>query len=275
MVSFPNCKINLGLHVTRKRADGYHDLETVFYPVMLKDALEIIRGTGEGVAFSSSGLPISGHSEDNLCVKAWALLKKDFPSISAISMHLHKAIPMGAGLGGGSSDGAFALKMLNKLFQLNISQAGLEQYALQLGSDCPFFIRNKPCLATGRGELMEEIDIDLSAYRIALINRAIHVSTADAFRGVVPAQPSVPLREIINRDPSSWKELLHNDFEASVFSKFPQIAAIKASLYEHGAAYASMTGSGSTVYGLFPKTAQVPVEVMGVAVVNCELAAGS
>lgn len=275
MVSFPNCKINLGLRVTRKRADGYHDLETVFYPVMLKDALEIIRGTGEGVAFSSSGLPISGHSEDNLCVKAWTLLKNDFPTLPPIAMHLHKAIPMGAGLGGGSSDGAFALKMLNKLFQLNISQARLEQYALQLGSDCPFFIRNKPCLATGRGEMMQEIEIDLSAYRIALVNPSIHVSTADAFRGVVPTQPIVPLSEIITKDPSSWKELLHNDFEPSVFSKFPQIAAIKTRLYEHGAVYTSMTGSGSTVYGLFPKAAQVPAEVMGVAVVNCEMAAGS
>jgi 4-diphosphocytidyl-2-C-methyl-D-erythritol kinase len=270
MVSFPNCKINLGLRVTRKRADGYHDLETVFYPVMLKDALEIIRDAGEGVAFSSSGLPISGHSEDNLCVKAWTLLKNDFPTLPPIAMHLHKAIPMGAGLGGGSSNGAFALKMLNKLFQLNISQARLEQYALQLGSDCPFFIRNKPCLATGRGEMMEEIEIDLSAYRIALVNPSIHVSTADAFRGVVPTQPIVPLSEIITKDPSSWKELLHNDFEPSVFSKFPQIAAIKTRLYEHGAVYASMTGSGSTVYGLFPSTAQLPLEIKGFAVLSCE-----
>ena len=270
MVSFPNCKINLGLHVTRKRADGYHDLETVFYPVMLKDALEIIRGTGNGVAFSSSGLHISGHSEDNLCVKAWSLLKTDFPNLPPITMHLHKAIPMGAGLGGGSADGAFALKMLNKLFQLNISQARLEQYALQLGSDCPFFIRNKPCLATGRGEMMEEIYIDLSAYRIALVNPAIHVSTADAFRGVIPANPSVNLSEIITKDPSTWKDLLHNDFEPSVFSKFPQIAAIKTRFYEHGAVYASMTGSGSTVYGLFPSTAQLPLEVKGFAVLSCE-----
>lgn len=270
MVSFPNCKINLGLHVTRKRADGYHDLETVFYPVLLKDALEIIRGTGEGVQFSSSGLHISGHSEDNLCVKAWTLLKNDFPALPPIAMHLHKAIPMGAGLGGGSSDGAFALTMLNKIFQLNLTEEQLERYALLLGSDCPFFIRNKPCLATGRGETLHEIDVDLSAYRIALVNPSIHVSTADAFRGVIPAPPPVPLSEIISKDPSGWKDLLHNDFEPSVFSKFPQIGAIKTSLYEHGAVYASMTGSGSTVYGLFPKTAQLPLEVKGFGVVSCE-----
>jgi len=183
MVVFPNCKINLGLRIIRKRNDGYHDLETVFYPIPLTDALEVIRvsGADTDIAFQSSGLPISGDSTNNLCVKAYQLLKKDFPQLGSVQMHLHKVIPMGAGLGGGSSDGAFALQLINDLFHLQLSKEQLIGYALQLGSDCPFFILNQPCFASGRGEKMEPVALDLSGYHFAIVNPGIHVNTGWAF----------------------------------------------------------------------------------------------
>jgi 4-diphosphocytidyl-2-C-methyl-D-erythritol kinase len=175
MVAFPNCKINLGLHIIAKREDGFHNLETIFYPVALKDALEIIPASNAAtdIEFSSSGLTVDGSTNDNICIKAYHLLKKDFTQLPNIKMHLHKAIPMGAGLGGGSADGAFALQLLNTKFNLSISTAKLINYAVQLGSDCPFFIINKPCYATGRGEILKEINIDLLKYKIALINPGI------------------------------------------------------------------------------------------------------
>ena len=187
MVSFPNCKINLGLNIVNKRNDGYHDFETVFFPIHLKDALEIIEK--EKFEFSTSGLPIEGEPEKNLCIKAYQLLKKDFPQLPAVQMHLHKAIPMGAGLGGGSADGAFTLKLLNKKFDLSLSEKQLINYSLQLGSDCPFFILNKPCFATGRGEILEQIDLDLSEYKILIVHPAIHISTAWAFSTIKPLKP--------------------------------------------------------------------------------------
>ncbi len=261
MITFPNCKINLGLHITRKREDGYHDLETVFYPVQLQDALECVKpGIGNlesGVELASSGLPVAGSVENNLCVKAYHLLKKNFPAIGHVQMHLHKNIPMGAGLGGGSADGAFALGMLNKMFQLNLSQDQLSNYALQLGSDCPFFILNKPCIATGRGELMEAIKLDLSAYTFVIVNPGIHVSTAKAFAGITPAPPARPLREIVQLPVGEWKNLLVNDFETTVGRDHPEIPAIKNSLYAAGAVYAAMSGSGSSVYGLFKHGAKM------------------
>lgn len=254
MVSFPNAKINLGLNIIRKRADGFHDLETVFYPVALRDALEILPGTKEAnTNFFSSGLPIAGVPGDNLCLKAYHLLKKDFPDLPAIDLHLHKAIPMGAGLGGGSADAAFALCMLNQLFSLDLSQAALKTYALALGSDCPFFIENTPCFATGRGENLTPLEIDLTAYRIVLVNPGIHVSTASAFAGIQPVEPTQSIKEIIQQPVNEWKDLLVNDFENTVFSQFPAIGGIKENMYREGALYASMTGSGSTVYGLFDK----------------------
>jgi 4-diphosphocytidyl-2-C-methyl-D-erythritol kinase len=264
MLSFPNCKINLGLHVTRRRDDGYHDLETVFYPLPLKDALEIIRGTGDTVQFNQTGLAIAGDSDSNLCVRAWQLLKKDFPELPGINMHLHKTISIGAGLGGGSADGAFALALLNRLFQLGIDPTRLESYALQLGSDCPFFIRNRPTLATGRGEVMTDVELDLSAYSFVMVNPGIHVSTAEAFKGITPRQPARSIRDIVQLPVEEWKQAgLTNDFEAPVCNQYPVISAIKKSLYAAGASYASMTGSGSSVYGIFPRSTQCPVAIDG------------
>ncbi len=257
MVLFPNCKINLGLHITRKRNDGYHDLETVFYPVALKDALEMVISETDpknnGVHFSSSGLEITGDIADNLCVKAYHLLKKDFPSLPFLQMHLLKKIPMGAGLGGGSADGAFALLLLNQLCHLGLSEDQLCVYALQLGSDCPFFIRNKPCIARGRGEKMMEIALDLSGYTFLIVNPGIHISTAKAFAGIKPQQPELSIEKIIESPVKQWKQLLTNDFEKNIGEQYPNILQIKQALYQAGAIYASMTGSGSSVYGLFEK----------------------
>jgi 4-diphosphocytidyl-2-C-methyl-D-erythritol kinase len=255
MVLFPNCKINLGLHILNKREDGFHNLETVFYPVGLKDALEIIpsKNTNTAVEFSSSGLIVDGNTNDNICIKAYQLLKKDFSELPEIEMHLHKAIPMGAGLGGGSSDGAFTLLILNKKFSLNLSTPQLINYAAKLGSDCPFFIINKPCFATGRGEVLDEIAINLSAYKIALINPGIHVNTAWAFSQLTPARPQKSIAAIIAQPVTTWRQQLKNDFENPVFEKYPEIKIIKEELYKSGAIYAAMSGSGSTVYGIFDK----------------------
>lgn len=257
MVLFPNCKINLGLHITRKRNDGYHDLETLFYPLALKDALEMVISETDhknnGVDFSSSGLEITGDTADNLCVKAYHLLKKDFPSLPLLHMHLLKKIPMGAGLGGGSADGAFALLLLNQLCHLSLSEHQLMAYALQLGSDCPFFIRNKPCIAKGRGEKMKEITLDLSSYTFLIVNPGIHISTAKAFAGIKPQQPELSIEKIMEYPVKQWKQLLTNDFEKNIGEQYPNILRIIQYLYQAGAIYASMTGSGSSVYGLFEK----------------------
>ena len=249
MVRFPNCKINLGLQVTSKREDGYHNIETIFYPVALKDALEIIV-SGE-LRFTTSGLEIKGRSEDNLCLKAYHLLQNDFPQLKPVNIHLHKAIPMGAGLGGGSSNGAFMLTMLNDKFELGLSEEALMNYSLKLGSDCPFFIRNAPCFATGRGEVLQPVDVDLSMHDLVLINPGIHVSTAAAFSTLIPNHPHRSLREIIQQPAATWADSLTNDFEEPIFKAHPAIKQIKEELYSRGAVYASMTGTGSTVYGLF------------------------
>ena len=258
MILFPNAKINLGLNIIRKRPDGYHDLETFFSPVSLCDALEIIPqnpldSISEQIIFSSSGIIIDGNREDNICVKAWNLLKKDYPNLPGIFMHLHKHIPTGAGLGGGSSDGAFTLQLLNNLFNLKISDHKLRSYALQLGSDCPFFILNKPCFAQGQGEKLEYIDIDLSGYEILLVHPGIHITTAKAFTGVSTAVPEKSIYDIIQQPVSTWRSELVNDFEKAIIPQFPTIGEIKNQLYALGATYASMTGSGSSVYGLFEK----------------------
>jgi 4-diphosphocytidyl-2-C-methyl-D-erythritol kinase len=273
MIVFPNCKINLGLRILNKREDGYHNLETVFYPVGINDALEVIRADHgrqtiddsktpdyASVRFTSTGLFIAGDEANNLCIKAYHLLKKDFPSLPPVEMHLHKAIPMGAGLGGGSADGAFTLKLLNDQFHLGLSTQQLINYSLQLGSDCPFFILNKPCFATGRGELLEPIVLDLSAYHFAIVNPGIHVNTGWAFeqsgRFSTPSNQSAQLqrpdcRQTVQQPISTWKDQLINDFEEPVSKAHPEIAAIKQQLYDAGAVYASMTGSGSTVFGIF------------------------
>ncbi|MGE5109039.1 MAG: 4-(cytidine 5'-diphospho)-2-C-methyl-D-erythritol kinase [Sphingobacteriales bacterium] len=253
MVIFPNCKINLGLNIIGKRMDGFHDLETVFYPVPLKDALEIIQNPGSDspIEFSQSGITVQGKEADNLCIKAYYLLKKYFPELPSIKMHLHKTIPMGAGLGGGSSDGAFALKLLNKKFQLGLSNEQLIDFALQLGSDCPFFIINKPCFATGRGECLETITLDLSVYSIVIVNPGIYINTAWAFTNITPRITAKSIKEIIQQPIETWKDELINDFEKPVFENHPEIKVIKEKMYDSGAVYASMSGSGSTVYGVF------------------------
>ena len=265
MIVFPNCKINLGLRILRKRIDGYHDLETIFYPLPFYDVLEIIPNTGNempdsgnksdtsSILFSGTGLLIDGNVTENLCVKAWHLLKKDFPQLPEIQMHLHKAIPTGAGLGGGSADAAYTLRLLNKQFQLNLSTEQLLNYSMQLGSDCPFFIIDKPCFATGRGEIMEPVTINLSAYKLFIVNPGIHINTAKAFSGITPALPCKSVKEIIQQPVTTWKNELINDFEKNIFIDHPEIDAIKKKLYDCGALYASMTGSGSTVYGILEK----------------------
>lgn len=255
MVLFPNCKINLGLNITEKRADGYHNLETVFYPVAIKDALEII--PADELSFQLSGLEVNGDKNDNLCLKAYELLKKDFKDLPYVNVYLHKAIPMGAGLGGGSADGAFMLSMLNKKFQLNLSEPQLLKYSLQLGSDCPFFIINKPCFGKGRGENLVPAKVDLSAYKIVLVNPGIHVSTKEAFSNLSPGMPAKSIQDIIAQPISTWKDELMNDFEKNVFEQFPAIKEIKNILYDAEAIYASMTGSGSTVYGIFKSDAEL------------------
>lgn len=263
MLVFPNCKINIGLNIVGKRSDGYHNLETIFYPITkLYDGLEVLAQkttSDQAVNLQLSGLPVSGTSESNLCVKAYQLLKKDFPELPAIDVCLHKAIPMGAGLGGGSADGAFMLKLLNEQFHLKLLQSQLLDYALQLGSDCPFFIINKPCFAEGRGEMLQEVALNLAAYSIVLIYPDVHVSTAAAFSGVKPAPKSDDLQELVLQPIETWKEIIVNDFETSVFAIHPILAQIKNKLYQQGAVYASMSGSGSTVYGIFPSTA-LPTE---------------
>ncbi len=257
MIVFPNCKINLGLQVIRKRSDGYHDLETIFYPLPLSDSLEVIESKSHGksfsIPFSSSGLEIKGDSSTNLCVKAYRLLKKDFPDLPHVQIHLHKVIPSGAGLGGGSADGAFTLKLLNEKFQLGLSTKELLSYAAHLGSDCPVFILNKPCHGTGRGEICEEIDLDLSQYKFVIVNPGIHIDTGRAFLDIRPAEPERPLKEVIKEPVEKWKDVLFNDFEKVLFKKHWEVVDIKDELYKDGAIYASMSGSGSTVYGIFRK----------------------
>lgn len=262
MVLFPNGKINLGLNVIQKRTDGYHDLETVFYPVNLKDALEVIPSTE--MSFQLSGLPVNGNIADNLCLKAYNILKKDFPGLMPVNIHLHKAIPSGAGLGGGSADGAFMLSLLNEKFELDLTKEQLISYALQLGSDSPFFIINKPSLATSRGEKLLPVALDLSAYKIILVNPGIHLSTREAFSNLSPARPEKSIRQIIAQPISTWKDELVNDFETNVFGLFSEIKEIKHNLYDAGAIYASMTGSGSTVYGIFEGNAKLSFSVPGI-----------
>lgn len=248
MISFPNAKINLGLHITSKRKDGYHDIETCMVPIPLYDALEMV--VDKKTVFETTGLSIPGEEKDNLILKALKLLRKDFNDIPHVHIHLHKNIPMGAGLGGGSADAAFALTQVNQLFELYLEDWFLEDYAAELGSDCPFFIQNTPKIATGRGEILESVDVTLKGDYIVLVKPPVHIGTKEAYAGVKPQAPKNTLKEIL-KDKSSWRELLVNDFEASIFPQYPELAKIKAKLYEMGAYYAAMSGSGSTVFGLF------------------------
>jgi 4-diphosphocytidyl-2-C-methyl-D-erythritol kinase len=260
MVTFPNCKINLGLNILQKREDGYHDIETVFFPIPFTDILEIISSANK-TELNNTGIFV-GENENNLCLKAFHLLKKDFPQLPEIKIHLHKVVPLGAGLGGGSADAAFTLFLLNKKYNLNISEQKLFGYASLLGSDCPFFLLNKPCFATRRGEEMETINLSLSFYKILLINPGIHVNTKEMFQEITPEIPSKSIKEIIQQPIETWKNNLKNDFEKMVFLKHPEIKKIKENLYNHHAVYASMTGTGSTVFGIFNVNDEInyPVE---------------
>ncbi len=251
MIIFSNCKINLGLRILRRRADGYHDLETAFYPVPMNDAIEAIPTSVAEMMYTQSGLKVDSEPGQNLCVKAYDLLKR-YCDIPPVHLHLHKAVPMGAGLGGGSANAAFTLTLLNRKFDLKLTGDQLLDLALQLGSDCPFFIINKPCIATGRGELLETIDLSfIQAYKLVIVHPGIHISTAWAFSQITPHDNGQPIKDAITRPVSDWKEILKNDFEPVVFGAHPERARIKQTLYDKGAVYASMSGSGSTVFGLF------------------------
>jgi len=259
VVSFANAKINLGLNIIRKRPDGYHDLETVFYPIKWSDALEVIESdrSGEDIQFTSSGLDINTALQDNLCYKAYQLIKNDFPQLPPIKMHLHKKVLTGAGLGGGSSDGAFTLKLLNQKFGLGLSQEELIGYALQLGSDCPFFVINKPCFGSGRGEILEPIDLDLSPYHIFITRPpGVQISTVWAFSKITASLPIQPIKEIIQLPVERWRNKLKNDFEEIVSDRYPQVRTIKENFYNAGAVYCSMSGSGSSIFALFNKNAE-------------------
>ena len=251
MIQFPNCKINLGLSILAKRADGFHELETVFYPIAVSDALEIL--PAESLTLTQTGIAVPGDPSQNLCLKAYNLLKKDFPQLPAVQIHLHKNIPMGAGLGGGSSDGTSALLILNQQFSLGLNDNQLIQYASQLGSDCPFFVYNKACHATGRGEVLTPIELDLSNYQFLLVHPGKHISTAWAFQQLKPHTKSESIQSVIQKTISEWKDLLINDFEAPVFKAEPTLSTIKEQLYDLGAIYASLSGSGSSLFGIFPK----------------------
>ena len=253
MISYPNCKINLGLQILGKRNDGFHNLETVFYPLPLFDALEIIRSPKEhNVSFTTSGIEIPGETEQNIVYKAWQLLKQDFPDLPPVTIHLHKAIPPGTGLGAGSADGSFALLSLNRLFNLSLTRDQLLTYASILGSDCPFFILNKPSLATGRGEHLQPLQLDLSSYKIIVVAPSIHINTAMAFSQLKSFSSSSSLVEVLQQPIETWKENLSNDFEKIVFNQHPELSQIKEQLYTSGALYASLSGSGSSLYGIYP-----------------------
>lgn len=284
MIEFPNAKINIGLNVVAKREDGYHDIETVFYPVLLQDALEIklmrpldpaqlrkrieaglmvqpddaflpFRLLPKKEDFPCCSLEMTGNefpfkAADNLVVKAYLMLQQDF-DLPSIDIKLYKHIPSGAGLGGGSSDCAFMIKLLNRRFNLRMRESMMERYAARLGSDCAFFISNTPSIATGRGEILNPIGLSLKGYTILLVKPDVAVSTAEAYAGVTPHKPETSLADAVMRPVSEWRDCVFNDFEPSVFKKYPLLADIKQKLYDLGAEYAAMTGSGSTVYGIF------------------------
>lgn len=248
MVVFPNAKINIGLNILSKRDDGYHNIESCFYPIPFCDILEIL--PSDELNFKSTGIDIPGDTESNLCVKAYHLLKDDF-GISPVQIHLHKIIPIGAGLGGGSADATFTLLALNEMFKLKLAYEQLEKYAAQLGSDCPFFVKNKPVIATGTGNIFKPVDIQLSGKYLQLIYPNIHISTQQAYAGVKPKDSDQNLIDDLSNGITTWKNTIKNDFELSVFNQFSEVEKVKNDLYGNGAIYASMTGSGSAVFGIF------------------------
>ncbi len=251
MTTYPNAKINLGLNIVERRQDGYHNIETIFYPIGIQDILNVEPSeTCSDYSFSSSGIEVGGDPENNLIIKAYRLLRSQY-QFAPIDITLHKQIPFGAGLGGGSSDGAFMLKTLNELYGLKITTKKLEKLAAKLGADCPFFIQNKPVYATGIGNIFTSVDLSLRGYWMLLVKPDIHVSTAEAYAGITPAQSEISLTELIKLPVETWKKCIKNDFEKTVFEKHPGIGYLKDQIYGLGAVYASMSGSGSSVYGLF------------------------
>jgi len=252
MITFPNAKINLGLNIIKKRPDGYHNLETVFYPIPLEDVLEITLATKSKnkITLHQTGIVIDGKPEDNLVAKAYFLLNEPF-DLPPIDAYLYKHIPSGAGLGGGSADAAYMLKLLNTTFSLGLSVVELELYASTLGADCAFFIQNQPTFAEGIGNLFSPVSLSLKGYRLVVVKPPVFVSTKAAFSLIKPGKPTHSLKEVITLPVSAWKERMSNDFEDSVFPQYPEIKKIKEKLYEQGAIYAAMSGSGSSVFGLF------------------------
>ena len=254
MLVFPNAKLNLGLYVTERRSDGFHNLESVFLPLPWTDALELLPAPAgqQETSITLTGCPIPGNPATNLCVRAYELLKADFPQLPPAQLYLHKIVPIGAGLGGGSADAAFTLKAANELFGLNIPVAALENYARRLGSDCAFFIRNKPVLAVGKGDVFEDIDLNLSGAGCVVVYPNLHISTAEAYARITPRQPAHLLREALAQPVVTWRNTVSNDFETALTPAHPVLAEIKQQLYAAGADYASLSGSGSAVYGLWP-----------------------
>ncbi|GAB3321588.1 4-(cytidine 5'-diphospho)-2-C-methyl-D-erythritol kinase [Larkinella ripae] len=255
MIRFPNAKINIGLQITEKRSDGFHTLESCFYPVPLNDLLEII--PAPQTSFEMGGTSIPGPAHTNLCLRAYELLQTDF-DLPPVRMYLHKLIPIGAGLGGGSADASFTLRLLNELFTLALSVEQLETYARQLGSDCAFFIQNRPVYCVEKGDQFEDIELSLSGYTIVLVYPNLAISTAEAYGGVRPQKPPVSLRELLQNPVSGWRETVRNDFENHLFKMYPILDKVKQELYQMGAVYASMSGSGSTIYGLFEQVVPLP-----------------
>lgn len=263
MIVFPNAKINLGLNIVEKRSDGYHELETVMIPIPLYDILEITKS--EKFEYVHSGIEVGGSLEDNLCVKAYHLIKENY-SISPVRIHLRKQIPMGAGLGGGSADATFVLKTLNDLFELNISTEKLQEFAGKLGSDCPFFVLNTPQIATGRGEILSEINLDLSGLFLKLAFPSIHISTKTAFSGVHISGDLGKLASFILQPIEMWQGNVKNDFEHHVFEEFPVLSHYKMNFLKDGAIYTSMSGSGSTVFGIYTEKPSNPKNEDGLVV---------
>jgi 4-diphosphocytidyl-2-C-methyl-D-erythritol kinase len=261
MKLFPNAKINIGLNVVERRTDGYHNIETVFYPVDLQDVIEIIPAAtlDAEYSFSTSGIKIDGDADNNLIIKAFRLLKKDYP-LPATNIHLEKNIPFGAGLGGGSADAAFVLKGLNVLYNLQLSDEKLEQYATKLGADCAFFIQNKAVFASGTGNEFTPVNLSLKGYYLLLAKPEIHVSTPEAYAMLTPSKPEKSLLESLQQPIEKWKTLITNDFEKAVFARHPQIGNIKQQMYDAGALYAAMSGSGSAVFGIFDALPHCPAE---------------
>ncbi|HYG03161.1 MAG TPA: 4-(cytidine 5'-diphospho)-2-C-methyl-D-erythritol kinase [Chryseosolibacter sp.] len=261
MVFFPPCKINLGLRIIEKRNDGFHNIETCFFPLPWSDVLEIIPSSS--FVFTSSGIPVPGDLNQNLCVKAYELLQEAF-NLPAVQIHLHKILPIGAGLGGGSSDAAYMLNGLNEIFELNISDTKLQQFASILGSDCAFFLKNQPMIGTGKGDELSSVALTLKGKFVVVAKPGVHISTHEAYAGVKPSNETKAIRNIVESVPiADWRDLLENDFEASIFLKYPEIAICKHTMYDSGAVYASMTGSGSSVFGIFDNVVDLKSKFQG------------